>query len=589
MFNQNSQKRGAADLLPTEVVAYFCAEYGISDLLPIYSGGLGVLAGDIVQEASLKKMPFVAVGLFYKKGYFHQLIDADGQKEAPQPINPNEVPLELLKNEKGETLLIEVPVHERTVYAQVWRYPVGENSLYLLDTDHWKNNETDRTITDQLYGGDQAKRIQQELVLGVGGFRTLSHLGIKPTIYHLNEGHSAFLTLELIQYYLKYNPEANHDLEGAIKLAQERILFTNHTLVAAGNDLFPHELVKYYLGKYTFDAGIGIDKVLELGKIEEKPGYFAMTLLALRLAKMSNAVSKLHAIKAADLWPQAKLKAVTNGVHLPAWVAPELQQLWESHIPEWQHKCADPKAWRSIRRVPLETLWQTHNLLKARMLDEVYARTGIRLEDDALTIVWARRFATYKRPDLLFSDVERLKRLLFSSDKPIQIIVSGKSHPADGQGKQIISHIENLANYELKHRAVFVDDYSISLAKVLVAGADIWLNTPIFGLEASGTSGMKASANGVIQFTTPDGWAHEVDWYGLGYTLPLDKAETEIYNLFEKKIIPLYYRRNRDNVPEIWTHMMRETIINLSPRFSSQRMVEEYITDMYLPAIRSLT
>lgn len=582
-MTSSNQDRGASDLLAGRTIAYFCAEYGITDILPIYSGGLGVLAGDIVQEAAREKLPFVAVGLFYKYGFFHQHIDCSGQNETTSQIVPAEAHLELVKDNTGETLLIEVPVHERIVYAQVWRFPLEDNSLYLLDTDHWKNSPEDRTITNQLYGGDQHKRIQQELVLAVGGLRTLRKLKIEPSLYHMNEGHSAFLALELASTYLKTNPGS--DLHAALSFAKNHLIFTNHTLVPAGNDIFPHDLIRFYLGKYAFDSGLGIDKVLELGYMADKPDHLAMTMLALRMSTRANAVSKLHGEKAVDLWPDFPMESVTNGVHLPAWIAPEMQRVIQKHVPDWPNVASDAKAWKPFSKVDLKELWETHSHLKERMLDEVYARTGIRLEVEPLTVVWARRFATYKRPDLLFADVERLKKLLFSADRPIQIIVAGKAHPADTQGKQIIEHIEYLANFELKHRAVFVDDYSISLAKFLVAGADVWLNTPIFGLEASGTSGMKAASNGVIQFTTPDGWAYEVDWYGLGYPLPLEKAETEIYNLFEKKIIPTYYRRGRQGVPELWAAMMRETIQYVAPHFSSKRMVEDYIKKMYLPVL----
>lgn len=578
------QKRGASVLPTGQLVAYFCAEYGFGDNLPIYSGGLGVLAGDIVQEGAERKMPLVAVGLFYRKGYFHQFVDEGGQKEYVQDINPAEVPLELLKDETGETLLVEVPINERIAYAQVWKYMIGENALYLMDTNHWKNSPADQSITDQLYSGDQAKRIQQEIVLGIGGFRLLKKLNIQPTLYHMNEGHSAFLSLELIHEELGKDEENHHpNLEEAIKRAKNRVVFTNHTLVAAGNDAFQHDQIRYYLGSYAFHAGIGIDTVLNLGNIPNQSGMFSMTMLAMRASCRSNAVSRLHADKAAELWPDFHLLPVTNGVHLPQWIAPDLQALWNEYLPEWRTYASDESAWRGVHRIPPKRIWDIHQELKARMLNEIYARTGIRLEQNTLTIVWARRFATYKRPDLLFSDIERLKKLLFSSDRPIQIIVSGKSHPADTQGKEIIQHIEHLANFDLKHRAVFVDDYSISLAKFLVSGADIWLNTPIYGLEASGTSGMKAAANGVIQFTTPDGWAHEVDWYGMGYTLPLDKAESEIYNLFEKKIIPTYYRHTTQGTPEFWVAMMKETIAAVSPMFSSQRMVNDYIETMYFP------
>lgn len=579
--------KSSPHLAPDQLIAYFCAEYGITDILPIYSGGLGILAGDIVQEAARQQLPFVAIGLFYKKGYFHQSTTAEGQKESPQPIDPLKVPLELMRDEKGETLLVEVPIQERTVFAQIWRYMVDKNPLYLLDTDHWKNSEADRAITDQLYSGDQGKRIMQELVLGIGGARALDLLGIKPSLYHMNEGHSAFLSLELVYRELAdvVGDLVPADYGVALTKVRRKLVFTNHTLVAAGNDAFSHDLIRYYLGKYAYSTRIGIDNVLNWGNLTQQPGSFSVTMLALRTSNLSNAVSKVHAQKARGEWPEYPLIPITNGVHLPAWIAGELQTVFNKVSPEWSVAPSNPANWRNIRKISNPELWSTHQHLKSAMLDEVYARSGIRLNENVLTVVWARRFATYKRPDLLFADLEKLKALLFNSDQPMQVIVAGKSHPQDGQGKEIIKHIESLANYELKHHAVFVDDYSISLAKFLVSGADVWLNTPIFGLEASGTSGMKAAANGVIQCTVPDGWANEVDWYGVGYSLPADKTETEIYPLFAKKILPTYYRKNAQGVPEAWVAMMKESIATIAPAFSSNRLVNDYVQKLYLPTL----
>lgn len=560
-----------------EIIAYFCAEYGITDKLPIYSGGLGVLAGDIVQEAAAQQLPFVAIGLFYKHGYFHQFVDTSGQHESHTVTNPADVPLHLAVDDKGETVLIEIPIGDRTVYAQIWKFDVGHNALFLLDTDHWKNSDQDKTITDQLYNGDQTRRIEQELILGIGGYRALERLGIAPTVFHMNEGHAAFLSLERTAHHLK----TTNNLDAALDAARKELVFTNHTLVPAGNDAFPQDMIRTMLGKYLGSNGVGIDTALRLGDAPEKPNTFSMTLLALRMTYKSNAVSKLHAKKAKELWPSFNLEAITNGVHLPAWVAPEWQKLFDEVLPDWKVQTDNEKLWRNLSKVPAERFWEIHTGLKKKMLKKVYEETGAKLEEDVLTVVWARRFATYKRPDLLFNDIERLKKLVFSSDRPIQIIIAGKSHPADQQGKDIIAHIEYLANYDLKRRAVFVDDYSISLSRYLVAGADVWLNTPIFGLEASGTSGMKAAANGALQFTTPDGWAWEVDWYGLGFTLPIHKAESHIYDLFEKKIIPTYYKQDKNKLPQLWIAMMRETIMTVAPRFSSTRMVNDYVKEMY--------
>lgn len=584
MLQRTHPKEGAAERLGSAHIAYFCAEYGITDILPIYSGGLGVLAGDIVQESALLQLPFTAVGLLYKKGYFHQEITEDGQQETPQTINPADVPLTLMKDETGETILVEVPLEDRTVYAQIWEFKLGTVSLFLLDTDHWRNREDDRSITDQLYGGGQQKRIQQELILGVGGYRALKALGIRPDVYHMNEGHSAFLSLEVVSAYL-HQPDPNMNLERAVELARRHLVFTNHTLVPAGNDAFPHDMVRQYVGKYAYESGIGIDAVLNLGHHPSHAGSFSMSTFALRMASLSNAVSQVHAEQARTIWPEFPLIPITNGVHMPAWVAAELQQLWDEYVPAWRYQTSDESIWRQVSRIPDRIIWQTHQELKEQLLDEVYAREGIRLDPNVLTVVWARRFATYKRPDLIFSDLERLKTLLLTAKHPVQILIAGKSHPADNQGKEIIEKIETLANYELKHRVVFVDNYSISLAKFLTAGADIWLNTPIFGKEASGTSGMKAAANGVVQVTVPDGWAYEVKWRGVGYSLPVDKTEQEIYPLLEKRIIPTFYRRGREDFSPEWVSMMKRTIATISPRFSSHRMVHDYITHLYKPLL----
>ncbi len=561
------------------LVAYFCAEYGITDKLPIYSGGLGVLAGDIVQEAVERRLPFVGIGLFYRQGFFHQHVDAAGQHEYTTPIDPIASGLELIVDAAGETVLLDVPIADRTVHVQIWRWKLGSTvNLYLLDTDHWRNSEADRSITAQLYGGNQENRIAQEMVLGIGGYRAIEFLGYRPDVYHMNEGHSSFLALELVAHLMKkHEATTEHAREEAKKILR----FTNHTLVPAGNDAFSHDMMRHYLGSYTYQVGLSLTDVLNWGNSVDQPNTFSMTMLAMRMAGVSTAVSRLHAEKALSIWPEHPLLPITNGVFLPGWIAPEMQSLYAQYAPEWRHLAADPKAWRTIRRIPHEALWQAHSVLKRRLLAEVELRTGVPLEERALTIVWARRFATYKRPDLIFNDLERLKKFIFGSDRPIQIIVSGKSHPADGQGKDIIKHVEELALGELRGKVVFVEDYSISLAKLLVAGADVWLNTPIFGLEASGTSGMKAAANGVVQATMSDGWAHEVDWYGMGYELPAADAERAIYDILEKKVIPTFFRRTSEDIPELWVAMMQETIASIAPQFSSARMVNQYVESLY--------
>ena len=535
----------------TKSVAYFCAEYALTDQLPIYSGGLGVLAGDIVQEAARQKVSFTAIGLFYRQGYFHQYSLEDGQHEYTQEIDPIAAGLTLLKKD-GDTLLIEVPYQGNTLYIQVWELKIEQNSLYLLDTDHWRNPPELRTLTSQLYGGDAAYRLSQEIILGIGGFRLLQALGIKPDIYHMNEGHAALLSLEV--------PTGS------------TLVFTNHTLVSAGNDVFDEALVRDLLAGHP-----SLDQALTTARVD---GRFSMTQLALATAKWANAVSKVHAKQANKLWPKYPLIPITNGVHLPSWVAPEWQLFFDDAVPGWRENMDTPKFWRGLKSVAARKMWGHHVVLKNQMLDETFARSGIRLDPAVCTVVWARRFAAYKRPTLLFSDLEKLKQLLFSKI-PLQIIIAGKSHPADVEGKELLRQVEHLANFDLKHRVVFLDDYSISLAKTLVAGADVWLNTPIYGLEASGTSGMKAAANGVLQCTVPDGWAAEVDWYGLGFALPERDAERAIYDILRKKILPLYAKRNDDDVPEAWVKMMKESMSTIIPRFSSTRLFHDYQKYLY--------
>lgn len=561
------------------LTAYFCAEYAISDTIPIYSGGLGVLAGDIMQEAADQKLPMVGIGLFYRKGYFHQRIEDDGQHEYATTIDPVANGLELIRDGNGETALLEIPIADRTVFAQIWQWKLGPTvSLYLLDTDHWRNPADDRSITDRLYSGNQERRIEQELILGVGGFRAIQYLGLKPERFHMNEGHSAFLSLELVATLMR---ERQISTEHARKVAKQHLRFTNHTLVAAGNDAFPEKLIRTQLKGYANQTGLTMHDILTWGSADSDADTFSMTMLAMRMAGISTAVSRLHAEKALTLWPSHVLTPITNGVFTPGWVASELHPIFNQYVPEWRKDTANPNAWRTARRIPHEKMWEAHMALKRRMLAEVELRTDTKLDERALTIVWARRFASYKRPDLLFMNLDRLKKFIFRSDRPIQIIVSGKSHPKDKEGKAIIEKIEELAEGELKGKVVFVEDYSLTLAHLLVAGADVWLNTPIYGLEASGTSGMKAAANGVVQLTVADGWAHEVDWYGMGYELPKNGSAEAIYRLLERKVIPTFFRRNDKDVPELWVAMMLETIATVAPAFSARRMVNQYVAELY--------
>lgn len=552
-------------------IAYMSAEFGLDDRLPIYSGGLGILAGDIVRGANDMELPFVAVGLLYKEGYFKQVIDERGQTEEYPLLDTASAPISLVVNSHGESIKVTIPVGEHLLHFQIWEYEQGDIPVYLLDTDVAENTPEHRLITRRLYGGDKETRILQELVLGIGGVRTLESLHIHPSLFHLNEGHSAFAIFEISYHYME---EYNMKFAEAYEYARNKIVFTNHTLVPAGNEMFQTDLVSKYLKGYCEDLNLAMDYLLEKGKVADKPDKFSMSNLASNMAVRMNAVSKLHAEMAKEFWPNKKLLGITNGVHMPSWVSADLK----AQAPDFNIE--------AINDLPHYALWRLHEMAKFRLRDEVKYRTGKEINLDAMIVTWARRFASYKRPETLFEDIVRLKDIIFHAHKPVQFLMAGKAHPADAIGHQIIKNIiDAIHENGLENNFIFIPDYNMKLADVLVSGSDVWLNTPIYGKEASGTSGMKAAANGVLQCSVSDGWVAEVNLNGVGWELDAKDPAEHVYSLLEGEITDLYYKRNSDDVPEEWVQQMKKTIGMVWDDFSARRMVEDYIDVLYRPTL----
>jgi starch phosphorylase len=566
-------------------VAYFCMEYGLASWLPIYSGGLGILAGDFLKEASDMGIPLAGVGLFYRSGFFRQRLDEYRyQHELVPTVDPAGQPVEAVRSPlSGKALRVPVPIGHRTVYAGVWKLRVGRAALYLLDTDVAENARAeDREITSNLYGGDMETRIQQELVLGIGGKRALEALSIEPSIFSMNEGHAAFLGLEVLANLLDES-----DFGTALERTRNHIVFTNHTVVPAGNDVFPRDLVRRYLSPYTDDRGIGIERLLGLGG-SGMTDTFSMPLLAFQLAGKANAVSKLHAEVIPREWPGYTVEAVTNGVHVPTWVGPEIRALLDRYVPDWLD---DEPDWERILDIPDGELQEARARQRSGLVDFVNGmQADVRLDPDALTIVWARRFAEYKRAWLIASDLGRLSRLLSDANRPVQLVISGKAHPRDGGGKRMMQELLDRlrSDAEVAARSVFIEDYTERVARCLVAGADVWLNTPRKPLEASGTSGMKSGDNGGLQLTVKDGWAAEVDWWGKGWGIDGhdDQADQhDLYNFLEGSAVPLFYERDGKGTARGWARMMKNSMITTLSRYSARRMLREYLQKLYLPLL----
>ncbi len=596
-----------------ETIAYFCAEYGIHESFPNYSGGLGVLSGDYLKTASDMGVPLVAVGLFYQQGYFQQRLDESGWQHELYPANDiSLLPVTLMRDETGRPLMVSVPLPKGRVNIRIWRMLIGRTPLYLLDTNHEHNQLVEyRDITDRLYGGTVETRIQQELVLGIGGMRALRALGIRPTVCHLNEGHTVFAALEWIRQTME---EYALDFSAALEIVRASTVFVTHTPVPAGNEIFSSDLLRAYLEPYAAESGLPVETLLALGATPlDNGGGFGTTVCGLNLAWHRRGVSRLHGRTARrmwqDLWPgfpehEVPIGAITNGVHLPTWVAPDMARLFDRYLGKrWRTESDASSLWSRVLDIPNYELWQVHQLLRLRLLTLLRDRfrtfpSSTLLNPDALTIGFARRIALYKRPLLLFHDLDRLRRIVTHPERPVQLIIAGKAHPQDAAAKESIQRlIRAIVEAGLEGHVVFVENYSLELARLLVQGCDLWLNTPRRPQEASGTSGMKAALNGVLHCSTLDGWWDEAytgtNGFAIGtgneYATPdeADAAEAEqLYTLLEQRIVPLFYERNADGVPERWVQMMKQAIMTLAPLYCTQRMLQQYISECYLPAQR---
>jgi starch phosphorylase len=584
-------------------VAYFSLEFGLDDSLRIYSGGLGILAGDHLKSASELGVPLVGVGLLYRHGYFRQRLAHDGwQQERYPDVDPDRLPLTLVRDGEGNQLLVHVQLADEPVAARIWRADVGRVPLYLLDADIDENRPEARLITSALYGGDRELRIRQEVLLGVGGVRALDLVGCSPTVFHMNEGHAAFLALER----LRTQVGEGTPLEDARAIVRASTVFTTHTPVPAGNEVFDIALVERYLGPIVADSGLPWEEFLAWGRIGEHDSGFGLTPLALRTSARANGVSALHAEVSRRMWApiyadrppeEVPIGHVTNGVHARTWISAELQALLDANGVRLAEAPAD-QGWERAHGLADADLWRVHGIRKQALGELVASRASRFVDPDALTIGFARRFATYKRAGLLFSQPERLARLLADPDRPLQIVVAGKAHPADDGGKELIRRIVGAAReLRTEGRVVFIEDYDMEIARNLVSGVDVWLNTPRRPLEASGTSGMKAGMNGVLNCSILDGWwpegfTPELGWaIGEGFESPHEEEQDghdreSLYRLLEEAIVPTYYHLAPSGLPLRWLGLMKASIAAIGSQFNTHRMVCDYAQQYYVPAHR---
>ena len=604
-----------------KLIAYFSAEYGLTECLPVYSGGLGILSGDHLKSSSDQDYPLIGLGLLYQQGYFRQFLNPDGWQQERYPINDfYTLPLETVKDAEGQDLKVSVKLPTGKVFIQIWKLGVGRITVYLLDTNIPDNVlPQDRDITDSLYGGDIDTRIRQEIVLGIGGMRALQAMGLKPTVFHMNEGHSAFLALEQVRLYMG---EEKLSFDEALEAARASNVFTTHTPVPAGIDLFDPGMMYHYFSEYCAEVGVDFQQLMALGRRNcfNRDERFSMAVLALSTSSYRNAVSRLHREVSQemfhDLWPdlplwEVPITSITNGVHLPSWLNGTLAQLYDQYLdPDWRERFNDPAVWQQIEEIPDEELLEVHRRRKRRLVAFVRSRqhsSAIRrqasslevrrssevLDPNAFTIGFARRFATYKRATLLFRDVERLKRILLNNDMPVQIVIAGKAHPKDQPGKTYIREIVQLSrDPDLWKHVVFVEDYDMKVARELVQGVDVWLNNPRRGEEACGTSGMKAAINGVLNLSILDGWYDEAYETSGGWAIGEREPYTDdqdalhasaIYSLLENEIVPMFYER-REQTPREWMRRVKQSLAHISPAFDCRRMVHEYMTELYEPA-----
>lgn len=620
--------RVAPQITTQHPIAYFCAEFGVHDSLPIYSGGLGILAGDHLKSASDLGVPMVGIGLMYRQGYFRQRINQNGWQEEDYPNNDfNHLPLELIRNSHGEPLTIQVEIRNRLVNVQIWRCAVGRVSLYLLDTDRHDNDPIDRWLTGHLYGGNQETRIAQEVILGIGGVRALYAMGIDPAVYHLNEGHAAFCTLEVARVAMERIGKSFYDVEEKVR---EKCVFTTHTPVPAGHDVFSADLIDSYFAHYWKLLKLSREQFLALGarRLGDPWEPFGMTVLALRMCRTANGVSELHGQVSREMWKvlypdrpesQVPIGYITNGVHSRTWTAPLMTDLYDEYFGEdWSTQAANPEIWAKVDQIPDEELWWRHLVLKESLIAQTRARLKLArqrrheggdrihaadflLDPKVLTIGFARRFSRYKRGDLLLHDVDRALKIFGHSERPVQIIFAGKAHPADEEGKRIIQRLMEWCKHPaLQNRVAIIEDYDIAIAQKLVQGVDVWLNNPRRPLEASGTSGQKVCFNGGINCSVLDGWwceGYQADATGKGMNgwaigedahtsdqALQDRIDAEsLYRLLETEIVPLYYTQDEQGIPHGWVQMMKNSIKTNAPLFNTDRMIADYVSQVYAP------
>jgi starch phosphorylase len=607
---------------PTEksTIAYFSAEFGLHESLPIYSGGLGILAGDHIKEASDLDLPLVAVGFIYPQGYFRQRLDHSGWQEALySKMSFADIPARPALTPDGNEVVVDVELPGRTIYAKVYHLQIGRMSLYLLDTDIHPNSPADRDLSARLYGGDHELRVAQELVLGVGGVRALRQMGIAPAVWHMNEGHSAFLVLELAREYVAQGVPFMQ----AFDMVRDQAVFTTHTPVPAGNDAFSLDLIDKYFAKFWDQLGISRDAFMNIAMQQQSWGpSFAMTVLALRLSEMHNGVSKLHGQVARSMWQwlypgksndEVPITSVTNGIHTSSWLAPTMRNLFDRTLGvDWYEHLDNPATWQALKSSDDGEFWQARLSLKRTLVEFVRERLAQRhtrlgfppvawpmFDDTILTIGFARRFATYKRATLLFKDADRLKAILNNPERPIQMVFAGKAHPADEPGKHFIQDVYRRSQEPgFAGRIIFLEEYDMCVARALVQGVDVWLNTPRRPYEASGTSGQKASLNGIPNLSILDGWWPEAydgtNGWAIGTEQEYDNLDAQdwddaqhLYQLLETEVAPAYYDRDASGVSARWVAIAKAAIMTCAPKFSTQRMLKEYVNRLYLPVAKS--
>ncbi|MGI5826551.1 MAG: alpha-glucan family phosphorylase [Patescibacteria group bacterium] len=538
-------------LFQSKPVAYFCTEFALDSKISIYAGGLGVLAGDYIKEAASQNFPLVGVGLYFHEGYLKRQTDP-GQK-----LTPQEKGLRPVLDQSGKLIVVSVPIQDRFVAAQAWEWRENNVSVYLLDSNIPENTPSDRQITNRLYPLDKETRIEQEMLMGIGGFRLLEALGIKPSIYHLNEGHSAFLCLELVKDIME---EQQVDFIKACELAREKIVFTNHTLVAAGNEIFNNDLISAMLAKYAESFKVPVTDMVSLGLVKDS-SLFSMTLLSLQLSSKMNAVSAIHDREAAKVWTNHPMEYVTNGIFIPRW--------------------------DKVQTNDKQQLWAKHQENKRKLLTKIKDVTGEEWDENTLLLGWARRIVPYKRPLAILEDPGTLKRIATKTGREIKLVFAGLCHSEDQEGEQLFQKLQRILNTDLKGIGVFLPGYDLSLAEIMTTGCDVWLNTPVVKSEACGTSGMKAALNGVLPISTKDGWVDEIEMFGVGWLVEDPDLTPSILNTLDQQVAPMYYQHFQNSTDSDWlTHMLnaREMVQN---QFSTSRMLKEYIEKMYLPTLTS--